>query len=805
MVTFALNPSNFSPPSCPCRTRPVANAARWCVWLAGASLAAGGQALAQTADDALQLRPSTGLLEQLPPEAARDAPTFVRGDHVQGKPGGVTTVEGNAVLRRHNLVIQGDRLSHDEPTDTARGEGNVRVNREGNRFEGPEVQLKLDTNEGYFKSPSYQFLRNDGHGQARHVDFVDKDTTVAHDATFTTCKRKPGPSWLPDWVIGASRIEFDNEAEEGRATNGVIRFQGVPILASPYLSFPLSERRKTGLLPPTIGLGSVNGFELTLPYYLNLAPNRDATLYPTLMTKRGVDLAGEYRYLEPTYAGQLRAAFMPSDRLRNDNRWSLSAQHNQRVNIPALGQASLYANINRVSDDNYWRDFPRTGTALTQRLLPSDAFVSWSQAGWGFTAGAYSWQTLQDVTSPITPPYDRLPSLTARRGWTDFSLGGLGGWDASIYTEYTRFRADRVQAGNDINGSRALAVGELAWTLQTPAWYLRPRVQLHATQYQADSVFSNGARTASRVLPTLSLDSGLFFERDTQLFGRALTQTLEPRAFYVRTPMRDQSFLPNYDSAAFDFNLATIYTENPFGGQDRIADQSTLTLGVTSRLLDRDDGRELVKFGVAQRLRFRDQNVVLPGATPISERLSDLLVGARLSWDPRWSFEGNVQYNPKQRESVRTTLAVRYMPGPYRVLSAAYRLQRGVSEQYDLGWQWPLADLFSGEDLSKQPGGGLGEGRWYSVGRLNYSVPDRRIVDLVAGFEYDAGCWIGRVVLERLQSSSSSSNRRILFQLELVGFTRLGSSPLQTLKDNVPRYQFLREEIDPPSRFSRYE
>ncbi len=164
-----------------------------------------------------------------------------------------------------------------------------------------------------------------------------------------------------------------------------------------------------------------------------------------------------------------------------------------------------------------------------------------------------------------------------------------------------------------------------------------------------------------------------------------------------------------------------------------------------------------------------------------------------------------MQYNPKQRESVRTTLSTRYMPGPYRVFSAAYRLQRGVSEQYDFGWQWPLSGLFGNEELARQPGGGLGEGRWYSVGRINYSVPDRKIVDLVAGFEYDAGCWIGRVVLERLQSSTSSSNRRILFQLEFMGFTRIGSSPLQTLRDNVPRYQYLREEINPPSRFSRYD
>jgi LPS-assembly protein len=195
----------------------------------------------------------------------------------------------------------------------------------------------------------------------------------------------------------------------------------------------------------------------------------------------------------------------------------------------------------------------------------------------------------------------------------------------------------------------------------------------------------------------------------------------------------------------------------------------------------------------------------LPGGDPQLERLSDVLVGGRIQWDPRWSFDANVQFNPKERESVRTILSGRYTPSNYRVLSAAYRLQRGSSEQFDIGWQWPLNDLWSTPVRQGVPGQALGAGQWYSVGRINYSVPDRKIVDLVAGFEYDAGCWLGRVVVERLQRSSASANQRILFQLEFSGFSRIGSNPLKTLKENVPRYQYLREEINPPSRFQQYD
>jgi LPS-assembly protein len=297
----------------------------------------------------------------------------------------------------------------------------------------------------------------------------------------------------------------------------------------------------------------------------------------------------------------------------------------------------------------------------------------------------------------------------------------------------------------------------------------------------------------------------LVFERDTTLFGTALRQTLEPRAFYVNTPFRDQNALPNYDSGAKDFNFATIYSENAFVGNDRISDSNLLTLGVSTRFLNPASGAEVARFGVAQRLRFTDQNITLPGGLAATDRLSDLLLGAAVNWDPRWAFNSTVQYNPSTQQSVRSTIGARYNPSHYRTVTAAYRLQRDVSEQIDVGWQWPLNDLWGDRGASLGAGRGQGEGRWYSVGRLNYSLNERKLVDAVLGLEYDAGCWLGRAVLEQLQTSTTAANQRIMFQLEFVGFTRLGVSPLKSLKDNVPNYQYLREQTSPPSRFSNYE
>jgi LPS-assembly protein len=414
------------------------------------------------------------------------------------------------------------------------------------------------------------------------------------------------------------------------------------------------------------------------------------------------------------------------------------------------------------------------------------------------------WQTLQDPTAPITPPYDRMPQVVGRYTHDNFP----GGFDGAVEVDTSRFRSDEI-LNNQPNGTRTYALARISRPWQAPGWFVIPKLQLHTTHYEFDEpLLTNGRTSADRTVPTVSLDSGLILERDAAIFGRSFRQTLEPRAFYTYTPFRDQNFLPNYDSALNDFNFATIYTENEFQGNDRIADNNLLTLGVSTRLLDPDTGAQAASFGVAQRFRFSDQLVTLPGQAPVSERLSDLLFGASVNWVPQWATDVTVQYNPQTGRSERSTVSARYNPSPYHVISAAYRLQNALpdqSEQVDVGWQWPLNDLWGDKGVNLGPGRGEGPGRWYSVGRLNYSLKDRRIVDMVAGFEYDAGCWLGRVVLERLQNGTTTSNTRVLFQLEFVGFTRIGSSALQTLRDNIPRYQFLREQITQPSRFTNYE
>ena len=763
-------------------------------------------ALAQQvpAEGTLALVPTPALTEKLSPEQRRDAPVFLQGDRVSGRADLETVVQGDAVMRKADTVIHADRLEYYQPSDEARATGHVRINRAGNLYEGPLLELKVEDFEGFFQQPSYHFAQNGAHGEASRADFLDESHTVVYDASYTTCRRLPGPSWMPDWVLRAASISLDNDEEVGVADGAYLSFKGVPILPVPAISFPLTEKRKSGLLPLTTGFDNVSGSTLALPYYWNIAPNRDATITPTLMSSRGVEVGAVYRYLEPSYNGRVFADSMPGDKLRDLDRWGLAWTHNGTINtgLPNVNPVALALNINRVSDDNYWRDFSSSEALLAQRLLPGDALASWSSGPVTGTVHMLKWQVLQNLDSPITPPYDLLPQITAHMGQSN-----VQGFDWSLDGDFTRFEADRLLTGQP-NAQRTYALAQISRPWLAPQGFITPKLQLHMAAYQFDSMLTDGSNSASSVVPTFSLDSGLVFERNSSLWGRDFVQTLESRAFYVYTPYRNQSMLPNYDTGMSDFNFASIYLENAFVGHDKISDNNLLTMGLTTRFLDSDSGNQYARFGVSQRLRFDTQQVTINTATsPAASGLSDVLLGAEVNLNERWTVDSTTQYNPLTEQSVRATVGARFNPGNYRVINAAYRFQRDVSEQIDVSWQWPINDLWGdrGQELGK--GQGQGDGRYYALGRLNYSLDQSVLVDTLLGVEYDAGCWLARVVLARTQTSATTAVQRLIFQLEFVGFTRIGTAdPRSTLTQNISRYQNLRDAGNAStSRFSNYE
>jgi LPS-assembly protein len=738
----------------------------------------------------------------------RDIPVILQAEQIRGRPDLELVAEGEVELRRGPLTIRTDTLSYDNVEDRARARGKVRIETAtGDRFSGPELNLRLQRFEGYFLEPEYFLARTGAGGRAARIDFIDSDRATLAGATYTSCTVDGGGT--PAWLLSTDRVRLDFEANEGIAEGGVLRFLGVPILAAPILSFPLTDARKSGWLPPSINIDNKSGLEVQVPYYWNIAPQRDATLTPVVFSRRGLGLDSEFRYLEARHRGDIQTRWLPNDSVYGDGRYSLEwRQQGRGVSVGAFDRLRWGHAGQRASDDNYWKDFPHVLSSLTPRLLPFAAHVERDGSLGGLQTTLYAraqhWQVLQDADplALIIAPYHRLPQL----GWR--GVGQLPSWNgvlsADFETELNRFSL----IGNDggtlrVEGWRAHALGSLSQTWRTPGAWLTPRLALNLASYRTDTPMLDGRRKASRAIPTFSVDTGLIFERDTAWFGRALRQTLEPRILYVNTPLRDQASLPLFDTAPKDFNTVSVFSDNAFSGVDRVSDGHQVTAGVTTRMLDPRSGAEALRLGLAQRYLLRDQQIT-PDGIPLTQRFSDVLLVGTAHLSTRWSLDAALQYSPELDRTTRSVLSARYSPGPFRTVAASYRLLRGANEQLDLGWQWPLYGNQAAGTSAPPSKGGSGtacSGTLYGVGRVNYSLKDSRITDSLAGFEYDAGCWIGRVVAERVSTGRSEATTRLLLQLELVGLSRLGSNPLQVLKDNIPGYTLLREDRrDPPVR-----
>jgi LPS-assembly protein len=783
--------------SLPCSRRPAAR--RRLRALAAALAGVGVLAYAAEPEDAIRLQPSPVLTPPPRGESAKGLPIVLQARELRGRPDLDAIAEGDAELRRGGLVIRADKLSYDQADDRARAVGNVRITKDGNVYTGPEAELQLQRFEGLFRSPTYFLARTGAGGTAQSLEFLDDQRAVATGATYTSCG--PDGSGAPAWVLSAQSVRIDTEANEGQAKDAVLRFYGVPILAAPSLSFPLTESRKSGWLPPSIALDSKSGLQVAVPYYWNIAPNRDATFTPSLSARRGPGLDSEFRYLEPDHKGEDNFNYLPYDGLARRSRYSVRMDHESLFGPYGLAQLR----VNRVSDDDYWKDFPHDVSSLTPRLLGSDLRYTRRFGPWSTYARFEGWQVLQtaDASTRIVAPYQRMPQLGARTV-TRFGPGLEVGFEG----EFNRFIVpDHDADGPRPNGQRLHALGSISRPFVTPGWSLVPKISFNAASYALDEPQASVRSNASRVIPTLSVDSAWTLERDATWFGRSVRQTLEPRLLYVNTPFVRQDDLPNFDAAGKDFNYESIFSDNQFSGVDRVSDLHQVTAGVTTRFLDPATGAESLRLGIAQRYLLREQRVT-PEQVPSKQRLSDVLLFGSTSLVRDWNFDAQIQYSPDNHRTQRSVSSVRWSPGPFRTISATYRLTRGLTEQMEVGWQWPVYGPPPPADGSRpvrSSSGGACNGSLYTVGRTNYSLRDRRLIDSIVGFEYDAGCWIGRIVAERLSTGRSDATTRLLVQLELVGLSRLGTNPLQVLKDNIPGYRVLRDERIAPRPYDPHD
>jgi LPS-assembly protein len=697
-----------------------------------------------------------------PAAGSEPSPTTVDAQKIEGISDLEVTARGAAEIRRGEIGIFGEYLRYNREFGRLDGEGGVRMQSGVDRFFGPTLQYDTLEDSGIFDQPGFLLQRErPARGGAERLEFRGKNQYRLTNASFTTCQ--PGQD---DWFLQASQLDLDYDQMEGNAKWPRLRFFDYTLFTFPFGSFPLENRRKSGLLMPYYSQTSTRGLEFGIPYYWNIAPERDATFTPVYMARRGFQLKNHLRYLERPYAGELKFEYLPSDPIFGRARSGTSWQHTHTLGPGTTAQVDY----NKVSDDRYFVDLASQVKQVSVGNLPQDAFVTRGGALPG--AGSYStqarvqrFQTLQDPLAPIVPPYHRMPQLNASAIYNDVA----GRFDTALPGEYVRFVHPTL-----VEGARASMMPTLALPRIAPGWFVTPKAGLRYATYNLDRADAGEPTTPSTAVPWISLDSGLVFERAARLFGQAATQTLEPRLFYLLAPYHNQDHIPVFDTSLADFNYAQLFSENRFVGGDRFGDANQLTLALTSRFLF-GDGQEGLRMTIGQRYYFRDERVALNSTAVLRQsNESDILASVGGRFSQRWIYDATTQYNPTDHRLERYGISMRYSPELAKVLNASYRYQRDILRQIDLSTQWPV---FAG---------------WYAVGRYNYSFLDKRLLEGLAGAEYNAGCWVFRAVVQKIQASSQVASTALIFQLEFTGVGQIGTAEaVQLLRRDVPGYSVI--------------
>src|SRR5438876_10307646 len=683
-------------------------------------------------------RPTTGAL-----------PIILDADRIEGVAGKDTTAQGNASLRRGDLSIRADSLTYHEGDEEVEARGDVRLRRNGDTLKGPALRYSIRDATGLFEKPDFTFTSRAKAGQqpvsargaAETIELLGEGQYRIKDGFFTSCK--PGDD---GWPVKADELELDFTRDVGTARGAGVYFEGLRILAAPSSDFSLNNQRNSGCLPPSIGVTGKSGPEVGIPYYLNLAPNYDLTLTPRYMEKRGLPLAEQFRYLQKDYKGDFSAEVLPNDRAADRRRYGMSLAGSYNRDGSLLGGL----NLNKVSDDSYFRDLATRINITSQATLLREGFLTyngkwWDTGSYSATARVQRFQVLQDPDNPIVVPYGRTPQLTLSTLRQD-----IGGFDFGSSAEFVDFSHPSL-----VNGKRSTFYPTLSLPLITPGSFLTPKVGVHYTYYSlyeippsaTDPTIPAFPNSISRTLPIFSVDCALIYERETNAPGQGVIQTLEPRFYYVNIPFRDQNQIPLFDTAIADFNYAQIFSENMFSGGDRINDARQLTAAVTSRMLLPSNGQEVLRGTFGQRYYFKDQQVTLtPSDTPRTYNASNWLAALSGRVSQHWTLEAASEYDQRDYRTERLTLAARYRPEGLKALNLSYRYlsgditATGPLKQVDLSAQWPIA------------------GRWYGVGRFNYSLVDSRIVEGIGGLEYGADCWTSRIIMQRFALTAGTSS-----------------------------------------------
>ncbi len=655
--------------------------------------------------------------------------------------------QGNVIISQPNQTLYADDLYYDNQRQLVKVDQQLLIQLRNLRLLGSQAWFDLNKHQGKMAQISYRIPSRKARGTASKMVLLDKNHSRYENISYTTC-----PPGNKGFVLSAQSMEIDQQQQIGTFKAARLHFLGVPIFYAPKLTIPLDSARKSGLLVPSLGYSSRNGADITVPYYFNLAPNYDATLMPRLLSKRGLLIGGEFRFLTPPYRGELRAEILPDDRLHDSqgSRGALRARSHSNLGHITPGLAADL-DLNWVSDRDYLDDLGQSLAVTSTRHLRNRLALGWRHHDWDALAELRHYKTLDQNILPQDRPYSLLPRVAFN--WR--KQHGLAGLDYGLNAELSSFYRD-----DSVTGQRIDLNPRLSMPLHRSWGFIEPALAGRYTSYSLRDQLPGKDPSPARSTYSISLDSGLFFDREVSWFGQAMTHTLEPRAYYLYTPYENQSDIPLFDTSHLDFNFNNLFRDNRFNGPDRVGDANQLTLALTSRILARDDGRELLRASIGQIYYFEDRRIALDATSPLDTSSSSVIAELSTGILDRWRLRAAVQVDPHAATALQQGLAqASYRGDNGERLHASWRLREGILEQTDLAASWPVSEKTS---LI---------GRWY------YSVKEGHSLETVAGIEYGDCCWRIRAVWRRyLDSNGAEYNNTALLQLELKGLGKLGNN-----------------------------
>lgn len=740
-----------------------------------------------------------GMSDKTPVE---EAPTYIAANasrYNQEKQ--IGTLAGDVVFQQGSLQVEADQADLHRLTNIGVLSGNVKLRDVGALVVGDSGEVKLTEGEAQVDNAEFVVHQTNYRGNARYIKRSSDGVIRLKDGTFTRCE--PSDNM---WTIHGNNIALNRDTGRGTATNATLRVKNIPVMYSPYFSFPIDKRRQTGFLMPSYSSSGDNGFTLLAPYYVNLAPNYDFTLYPQFMAKRGLLMEGQFRYLTENSQGQVVAAYLNDNGDIDDDRKIYGEDTRQRWMYSwknTTGKKSRWlaeVDFTRISDPFYFEDLDINSSGVDNQTYVNQK-GKLTYRGDSFTAAvnlhAYQMATLSNITG-----YDRLPQLTLT-GKLPFTPGGLNfDYDA----EYVRFDRDLedktynnfkyitdsrmgyvvyhpdylIRGLMRANGNRVYVAPTISLPLKSSWGYLTPSMQYVYTNYDLDldgkgkaEMHGEGRHFRSSInrgIEIYKVDSGLYFDRKVSWFGTKFKQTLEPRAMYLYVPYRKQDDTPIFDTSEEPFSYDALFRSNRFSGRDRVGDANQLSLGLTSRLLE-EDGFERQKVSIGQAYYFQDRKVQMPGinwrerslatndSSPIALQYlyrinRDWRVSADYNWSPEDSKteSGSVMlhYQPESNLNKVFNIGFRYRDDnvAYNWVTSRWQQSGDLTRVYYMDGKRHEDTVKDYYKIKQADASFIWPiiPRWSLIGRWQYDYNRNRTLDSFGGFEYDSCCWQFRIV-----------------------------------------------------------